>query len=126
MFNAENQKFDLAPLVRFRHDGSVMTSREAERLNNIEAKEGRFGGVLERPMKAPLTRSFPGKTKRPTIEMLAASRADKQHRVAMKLKNAKKKGAGAPFPVDKERKGKREKQEASRSQNKLSLKLAIP
>ena len=41
VFADENQKFDVPPLVRFRHDGSALTGREVKRMFNIEAKKGR-------------------------------------------------------------------------------------
>ena len=62
VFAADNQKFDLPPLVRFRKNGSALTNWERSRLSNIEAQEGKFGRTLEREMRSEPVQTFPGRT----------------------------------------------------------------
>jgi len=95
------QIFDLDPVVRFRHGGSALTDREMKRLNNIEAKEGRFGGIVEMPIRRPLVQTFAGRVERPTESMkklyaknmdkLSGEKKKKKKGLALKKEENKKK-----------------------------------
>ena len=97
VFDAENQKFDLDPVIRYRHNGSALTGREGQRLERIKAKEGRFGGIVEMPIRTRLVQTFAGRVEKPTKVMVDShSRLDEKmsgKKVKKKTGLAKKKEA---------------------------------
>ena len=70
VFDAENSRFDLDPVIRYRHNGSDLTAREGQRLERIQAKEGRFGGIVETPIRRRLVQTFAGRVEKPTKVMV--------------------------------------------------------